>query len=132
MELTPVQQRTLDELMGRAVARPVFAQDLAERLRTFLRGELERLPLDRPLWLSKHRLNDLGRCEGLFNAGLVEEHRAFEYRAPVAVGSVAHKAIELDVPRRRRDAVPTLVDRATELLRAADGAFARYWSGLDP
>jgi hypothetical protein len=133
VDLTPVQQRTLDGLMARTTPRPVFPADLAGRLRARLRGAIEALALDpgRPLWLGKHRLNDHGRCEGLFVAGLLAEGPPFEHRRQTAAGSLAHKAVELDVPRGRQDPVPELVERATSRLVEADGAFADYWNRLD-
>jgi hypothetical protein len=129
--LTPAQQRTLDELIAKGGPRPVFPADLAHRLRSQLRGALEPLELARPVWLGKHRLNDHGRCEGLLTAGLQGEMPTFEYRRQTAAGSLAHKAIEIDVPRRRADDVATVVDRAVGQLCARDEAFGMYWRGLD-
>jgi hypothetical protein len=109
----------------------VFAADLAERLRAELRAGLEVLELDRALWLGKHRLNDHGRCQGLFAASVGGESPPFEYRRQTAAGSLAHKAVEIDVPRRRADDVGTLVERAVRQLSSGDEAFAHYWRGLD-
>lgn len=129
--LTPVQRRTLDELMGRSASRPVFPADLAERLRDRIAEGIGALALDRPLWMSKHRLNDAGRCEGLFAANLLGEGPPFEHRSSSAAGALAHKAIELDVGREREDPSPVLVDRAAARLAEGDGSFAAYWEELD-
>jgi hypothetical protein len=129
--LTPAQRRTLDELIGKGASRPVFSADLAHRLRAELRGALEPLELPRSVWLGKHRLNDLGKCEGLFQAGLAGETPPFQHRRPTAAGSLAHKAIEIDVPRRRADDVATVVERAVRQLVAGDEAFGAYWRDLD-
>jgi hypothetical protein len=129
--LTPAQQRTLDELIAKGAPRPVFPADLAHRLRAELRGALEPLDVPRQIWLGKHRLNDRGKCEGLFAAGLAGETPAFEHRRQTAAGSLAHKAVEIDVPRRRADDVATLVERAVGQLQASDQSFGTYWQGLD-
>ncbi|HYU57153.1 MAG TPA: PD-(D/E)XK nuclease family protein [Actinomycetota bacterium] len=131
--LTPVQRRTLDDLMGATVPRPVFGEDLAGRLRAEVEGGVAALSFpDPPVWLGKHRLNDHGRCEGLFVAGLLGEGAAFEHRPQTAAGSLAHKAIELDVPRGRADPTPALVERAAARLAEGDTGFAAFWEGLDP
>jgi hypothetical protein len=127
-----MQQRTLDGLMARTVERPLFADDLADRLRSHLADTMGSLSLDRPLWLNKHRLNQHAKCDGLFLAGILEEGPPFEYRPAVAAGSLAHKAVEIDVPRRRQDPVIDLVTRSAEGLVASDHGFAAYWNGLGP
>jgi PD-(D/E)XK nuclease superfamily len=132
VDLTPAQQRTLDGLMARTAPRPVFEADLSERLRRWLLEQIEGLPLEGPLWLGKHRLNDHGRCEGLFVAGLLGEGPPFQHRPASAAGSLAHKAIEIDVPRGRQDAVGQLVDVGVQRLMGSDEGFAAYWGALDP
>jgi hypothetical protein len=130
--LTPVQQRTLDELMARELSRPVFPADLAERLRERIAEGIGALGFEQPLWISKHKLTDHGRCEGLFAANLLGEGDPFEHRLSTAAGALAHKAVEIDVGRERADASAELVDRAAERLVETEGTFASYWDGLDP
>lgn len=129
--LTPAQRRTLDELMVSAPERPVFERELADHLRDVIVRGIGGLAFDRELWVSKHRLNDHGRCEGLFAANLLNEGPPFEHRFQTAAGALAHKAVELDVPRGRQDPSPMLVDRAAERLAERDGTFEAYWSRLD-
>ena len=64
MELTDPQRRTLEQLIG--TERPVFAADLAQRLRDRIEEAARGLELTEVLWLGKERLNDLGKCEGMF------------------------------------------------------------------
>ncbi|HJP65755.1 MAG TPA: PD-(D/E)XK nuclease family protein [Actinomycetota bacterium] len=132
MDPTPAQQRTLDGLMARTAPRPLFAADLSERLRAWLLDQVSGFPLTDTLWLNKHRLNDHGRCEGLFVAGLLGEGPPFQHRPATATGLLAHKAIEIDVPRRRQDPVGRLVEVSVERLLVADERFAAFWHGLDP
>lgn len=129
--VTPVQQRTLDQLMGRAHPRPEFPADLADRLRAHIEKGLEGLAFDPPLWVSKSRLNDHGRCEGLFLSGLQGEGPPFEHRLKSSAGLLAHKAIEIDVGREREDASPELVAYSADRLAEKDGSFAEYWERLD-
>jgi hypothetical protein len=82
--------------------------------------------------LNKHRLNHHAKCDGLFVAELLNEGPPFEHRPATAAGSLAHKAVELDVPRHRQDSVADLVARSAERVAAGDGGFAAYWNGLDP
>lgn len=127
-----MQQRTLDGLMARTIERPVFADDVASRLRAHLGDALGGLSFPRPLWLNKHRLNHHAKCDGLFLAELLNEGPPFEHRFATAAGSLAHKAVEIDVPRRRQDPVTELVARAADRVVAGDPGFAAYWNGLDP
>src|SRR5688500_6592778 len=117
--------------MGRGSERPVFPADLADRLRERIAEGVGGLVLEDQLWMSKHKLNDFGRCEGLFAAKLLGEGTPFEHRISTAAGNLAHKAIELDVGREREDPSPVLVDRAAARLAEADGTFGAYWEGLD-
>jgi hypothetical protein len=131
-ELTPAQQRTLDELMGRSHERPVFERELSDHLRDVILRGIGGLAFDRELWISKSLMNDHGKCEGLFASRLLGEGQPFEHRFQSAAGALAHKAVELDVPRGREDASPILVERAAERLAEKDNAFAAYWIELDP
>jgi PD-(D/E)XK nuclease superfamily protein len=129
--LTPMQQRTLDGLMGRSHPRPVFPEDLAERLRDRILHRVGDLPFAEDLWIGKERLNDHGRCEGLYAANLLREGPPFEHGVRSASGLLAHKAIELDVGRERRDPVHEVVERAVERVAGEDGALQAYWEDID-
>jgi hypothetical protein len=128
MELTPVQRRTLDELMRRDPL-PVFDRGLAEDLRTDLECRLAPVAGavgdGQTLWVTKARLTKLhAQCEGLF---LADHHGEgeFEYSERLAVGAVVHRAVELAVYARELSDVE-LVDRAVEQVARDDERFDAY------
>lgn len=134
MELTPVQHRTLVDVMGAGRPRPLFARDLERRLRADLERRLEpaaaALPDDRRLWLTKGRLVSLhSRCEGLYVAEELGEG-VFSYSAQLAVGKLVHKAVEIAVYARGLGEVE-LAERALGRLRDNDERFAEYAGLLD-
>ena len=98
MELTDPQRRTLEQLIG--TERPVFAADLAQRLRDRIEEAARGLELTEVLWLGKECLNDLGKCEGMFWSKLSGEGLPFVHNAATAVGVVQHRAIEAVVGAR--------------------------------
>jgi PD-(D/E)XK nuclease superfamily len=137
MELTSVQIRTLDELIGRGEA-PECPPDLASEMRTRLEERLREVGLDgtpwtdrRPLWIGKSALNDHERCPGLFEARLGREGSPFAYSDRSAAGSLFHKAIEIDVAAERAGDVRSTCDRAATVLADRDTAFGVYWRSLD-
>jgi PD-(D/E)XK nuclease superfamily len=132
---TPVQERTLVELMGSRSERPVFPATLADDLRTDLDRRLAPVKAflreGEHLVAKKSALTDLHqRCEGLFVANTVGES-AFEYGFPLAVGKVVHKAVEVGVYAPGL-AESDLVDRVLERLGSDDQAFASFLATLDP
>ena len=100
MELTDPQRRTLEQLIG--TERPIFAADLAQRLRDRIEEAVRGLELSELLWLGKERLNDLGRCEGMFSAAISRRGPAVRAHAATAAGVVQHRAIEVGSARARR------------------------------
>jgi hypothetical protein len=135
MNLTTVQQRTLDELMGRREERPVFPAELPLDLRADLdrrtAGALAELREEDSLFMTKGRLADLHqRCEGLFLANHLGES-VFEYGLRLAVGKLVHKAVEVSVYARDLSEAE-LVDRVIERIRADDEQFAGFLGMLDP
>ena len=128
MELTPVQERTLDQVI-RVEEFPLYRRELADDLRAELEErvgrELDALPEGQTLWLSKARLVDLhARCEGLFVGSLLGEG-AFEYSAALARGQLLHRAVEIAV--YRPDLVETeLVALAIRQLRRDDPRFDTF------
>ena len=133
MSLTPVQQRTLEELMaGGGAERPVFAEDLSARLRADLEGRLtglpEVLPEGEQLWITKARLVELhARCEGLYVSNALGEGE-FEFSLKLAIGNLVHRAIQVGVYRRNLSEAE-LVGAALEQLCADDG-FAAFCEEL--
>jgi PD-(D/E)XK nuclease superfamily protein len=134
VSLTPVQERTLVEVMGGSEERPVFPIALADDLRRDLEQRLESalaaLPEGRSLWLTKAKLTNLhARCEGLFLANELDEG-VFEYGFHLAVGNLVHKAVETGVYARGLEDAE-LAERALERLREGDDGFASYLGLLD-
>lgn len=128
MDLTAVQQRTIDELMRRDPL-PVFERELVEDLRADLERRLAPLddviPEGDSVWVTKGRLTAIhGRCEGLFLAQHFGEG-VFEHSHPLALGALTHTAVEVSVyANDLSDA--ELVDRSLEKLRRDDPAFDDY------
>jgi hypothetical protein len=137
VDLTPTQQRTMDELIqpGR---RRLAAAGLRQRLRAAVESGLPDLkdPKDRlgpkgRLRLSKDRLNDLQRCEGLFQSGLMGERPPFELSFKSASGTLLHKSVELEVGARERTAPWALAERAASRL-LEERRFGPFWEALGP
>jgi hypothetical protein len=135
MELTPVQRRTLERLIGLGAAPPSPA-DLAGGVRGLLeRGLLEagvEAEGGAAIWLGKHGLNEAQRCEGLFLAKLLREGPPFEHSPITACGRLFHKAIELDVATERTFDPLTVCEVAAVRSSEQDQSFGRYWASLDP
>lgn len=92
--LNPAQQRVLDVLGAVPAARPTFPVDIALRLRKEIDEWLAPIignPTE-PYRVSKHTLSTVHGCEEHF---LAERAAPFEITVRTAVGTVAHKAIEL-------------------------------------
>jgi PD-(D/E)XK nuclease superfamily len=130
MELTSVQRRTLERLIGTG-PRPVYPADLVPRLRDRIEEAARAFEPAQPLWLGKSHLNDLGRCPGLFDAVRAGERGPFAFSARFAAGRLAHKAVELEVAGREDRDPHGLVEEASARL-VDDAAFAEFWHALDP
>jgi hypothetical protein len=130
MELTAAQQRTLDGLLRPSRAPP--GQQAVEAVRERLESALRTLAFDpsRPLRLSKGRLSVIAACEGWFEAERSGEGPPFAHGPATAAGTMAHRAIQVDVASERREDVRTVVERAARRL-AEDDEFRSYWRGLD-
>ena len=110
----------------------MFPADLPQRLTDRIEGAVRGLDAADQLWLSKERLNDVDRCEGMLAAKLSGESPAFEHSRATATGVVQHRAIEalagarepLDPHRTAELAASRTVDR--------EERFAEYWNGLQP
>ncbi|NDH76656.1 MAG: hypothetical protein EBY52_07980, partial [Actinobacteria bacterium] len=128
-ELNPAQQEVLAELGAPKEQRPRFDAMLRHELQRALEDGLEpMLPMldlregEKPgdsMFVSKYALGQVLGCERKF---VVEQAEPFEWKVPIARGTIAHKAIELSVHWRRELDPMTLVDEA----------MARRGEGIDP
>ncbi len=122
--LNPAQQQILDELG--TTDRPSFRDDLRDHLRHELNTSLEPLLEDveeTPLFMSKHKISMIHGCESRF---LAEEEAEFEWKIPIARGTVAHKAIELMVARRGNPTPLDLVNDAMARLENDDKSISPF------
>lgn len=88
MQLTPVQQETLDILRGDPESRPKVDRSLKAALQAEL--DLATENIHGRLTIDKHRLTKAHQCEGRYMAVDM-----FEWNPSNARGTIAHKAIEL-------------------------------------
>ncbi len=126
-----MQRRTIDELLEVGEGR-TFALDVERELREAIERGISRVldPATEPLVVSKERLNELDRCEGSFHASIGGERPPFEHSAASAAGTLAHRAIEVDVAAGHDVEADRVVELASERL-GRDRRFAPYWDGLD-
>ncbi len=130
MNPTLVQRQTMDELI-RLRHSVAFPPDLAPRLRGHIEAGLEGIGVTSRLRLSKERLNDLARCEGLFHSRLSGERAPFELTFKPAAGTLLHKAVEVDVGAREEIGAWDLAERAASRLQD-DRRFRAYWESVGP
>ncbi len=120
-QLTPAQHDTLARLAAGPADRPTFPADLRDRLRALLEEELAgpatAIPDGTTLFVNKRALAGVHGCEARWQA---EDEAPFEPSVPVVIGSVAHKAIELSLNRRRPSTPGDLVDRALVSLSGSE------------
>lgn len=138
---TPAQARVRDELLAWDAPRPLVDPDLALELRAALedgaRAVFERHGLDPAaagdrygdtVWVSKSRLDRLV-CDGLYRAALEEP---FSWNPAIAVGTLAHRAIELDhATRRGRTPAQVVAHVWDEVVRRPGDSLALFANGLD-
>ena len=129
VQLTDPQRRTLDGLIGTG-DRPIFPADLAQRLRDRIEGAARELELAEPLWLGKEKLNQHGRCEGLFRSVLAGEAPPFAHSARSAHGVLLHKAIEVEVGARDGMDPHEVAQVAVGRVLEREERFADYWREL--
>ncbi len=129
MQLTDPQRRTLEGLIGTG-DRPTFPGDLAQRLRDRIEGAVRELELAEPLWLGKEKLNQHGRCEGLFQAVLAGEAPPFAHSPRSAHGVLLHKAIEVEVGARDGMDPHEIAQVAVGRVLEREERFGEYWREL--
>lgn len=128
---TPAQQAVIDVLGANPSERPEFDADLRGRLHDSLAEDLapftEHLTRDDPLFVSKRALSQVHGCEELF---LHEQTTDFEWIGPIAVGMVAHKAIELSIHWRGSPHPFDLVDEAMGRLSGEERGLGLFLSQM--
>jgi hypothetical protein len=127
--LTALQREVFDRLLSvggdRPVTPPGLPALLAERVESGCAAALERWPENR-LWLTKSHFSSVEQCEGTLVARA--EARADTMSSPVAVGVVAHRAIQ--IAHTHPDLPPAAaVDAAIEASKD-DQKFAEWWELL--
>ncbi len=111
---TPAQAEVLERLSGRRREwQPDLRDELRQRLTEGLAGAAEGRADE--LWVSKHALSGVHGCERRHVEG-----GDFEWSVATAVGTVAHKAIELSIAQRGELVPVELVEDGVALL-ASDG-----------
>ncbi|MGA9276321.1 PD-(D/E)XK nuclease family protein [Ilumatobacter sp.] len=131
--LSPVQQRTL-EVLRRSGDPVVFDVEFIDDIRAEMRAAIdhfaERLDPDEEIWISKHRIASVLECET--NHLLPDE---FEWTSANAKGTIAHKAIELQIswPTRLGEPAPVdLVDQAMVRLADENRSIGQWIETLSP
>jgi hypothetical protein len=113
VDITPVQARAYDELLSPG-ERPVFPDDIADRLRADLEDQLADVapaPDADPFVVAKGALSRVHGCEANH---IAEQAAGFTWSAGTARGAIAHKAIELGFGMRDQVAPLELVDLAID------------------
>lgn len=129
---TAAQREIIDNLGSAASDRPAFDDDLRDRLRDDLQERLgpfaSEYSTDDPLRINKHNLAMVHGCEARF------VHEAdtddFDWTVPIAIGSVAHKAIELSVHWRANSPPLDLVDEAMARISGEDYSLGNWMREL--
>ena len=83
-----------------------------------------------PLWLGKEKLNQHGRCEGLFQAVLAGEAPPFAHSPRSAHGVLLHKAIEVQVGARDGMDPHEMAQVAVGRVLEREERFGEYWREL--
>lgn len=131
--LNAAQLDVIDVLGAPLDERPEFAHDLRGRLFDDIAEALGPIAGNRDgddaLFINKHRLTSVHGCEARYQ--YEESTAGFDWSIPTALGSVAHKAIELSI-HWRGDAHPVdLTDEAIGRLSADDRGLGLFLRELD-
>lgn len=128
---TAAQQRLIERLLDRPAPAPLdqaVLERIEKRLFEATAADLCRWGRSR-LYVTKHRLTTLERCEGLLVA---EASQPFGGVSPqAAVGLLAHQAIQLAHTHPGRS-VADDVTASAQALVASDEAFAEFWQQTGP
>lgn len=127
---TPVQQRVID-LLGRSAGDASVAPAEVAALRAELEDRLapvaESVPDGVTVWVGKSQLHQLDSCEARWQA---EQRAPFRWSVPAARGTVAHKAIEVQIHARSERAPARLVDDAMVSLSQGETSLATFLRSL--
>jgi hypothetical protein len=125
------QQRLIDRLLERPTPEPLDAavlERIEKRLFEATAADLCRWGKSR-LYVTKHRLTTLERCEGLL---VGEAAQPFGGMSPqAAIGLLAHQSIQLAHTHPGRS-VADDVTASVQALVASDDAFAEFWQQTGP
>ncbi|MFK7917848.1 MAG: PD-(D/E)XK nuclease family protein [Ilumatobacter sp.] len=127
--LSPVQQRTLDQL--KRTGDPVvfdreFVADVRDEMQAALDHFASRLGDREELWISKHKIATVLDCE--------EQHLQpdeFQWTTSNAKGTIAHRAIELSISWRGEPTPIDLVDEALSRLADDNSGIGMWVATLD-
>jgi hypothetical protein len=125
--LTPVAKRVLESLLDLGSERPVSPPELpAELLEIISQGSRPGLDswAERNLWVSKSSLLTFDRCQGAFKAS--KEKKWAGLVTPVAVGQVAHRAIQISYTHPNAS-IEDYVRSAISAQEATDDQFHEFW-----
>ena len=127
--LTPRQLRTLDDLLSIGMDRPYCRPGLAGELESVIsQGTAEAVAswTSRSLFVTKSQIQTALRCEGQLIADTSRPRTGFS--APIAVGIVAHRAVQLSYTHPGRP-VSDYVREAVIGARSGDEKLDEWWAG---
>jgi hypothetical protein len=123
--LNPMQQAVVDTL-GKSPDWTPLPREVVEAVRTYLTDQLSdvssRFSREKPLWISKQRLNTIHGCE----AHHLATKDTFEWTPLTARGTVLHKAVELGVHWKGEATPADVVDEAIARLSDSSNNVADF------
>tara|TARA_B100000686_G_C16624969_1_gene881335 strand:- start:93 stop:1049 length:957 start_codon:yes stop_codon:yes gene_type:complete len=124
--LNPAQKEILDQLGLPKEKRPVFSEDIRSHLKDSLEKAVSKnlnTVNNDDIFLNKHRLNMTHGCEARF---LAEDGGQFEWKVPLARGTIVHKAIELSLNWRKANEPSLLVDETLSIFEGDTSDFSHW------
>jgi hypothetical protein len=126
--LTPLQQRTLMALRRSempVVVDPAEITELIEEFTAAFTAIAANVPDTDKIFINKHLLSRILGCEV---AAMAEED--FQWQVPIALGQIAHRAIQLGITWPGEPAPLTLVDEAIARVSQEDSSLGDWVAGL--
>lgn len=131
LDHTPAQQRVMDDLLQWHQERPVvaagFADELEHELEAAIAVPAADIPAGQTLWLSKSALDALV-CDGRW---LDRKASTFKVAPRMVAGSLAHRAIELDLGSQREVLPRDVVQHAWDDLATRNDGYAAFMQDSD-